>query len=55
MWKNFNFNNLYNNSADDIRAMQSYLGFEGKDQDSMMGPKTIKALQKKLGLAETGK
>ena len=46
VFKRFNFNNLYANSQEDIKELQRELGVV---DDGIIGGKTIKALQKRVG------
>lgn len=48
---NFNFDNIYRNSADQIKALQRELGVK---EDGMIGKQTISALQKKVGTKVDG-
>ena len=41
--------------SDLIRMLQKWAGMNAKEQDGEIGPKTIKAIEKKLGVKQTGK
>lgn len=51
-FKNFNFDNIYNNSADQIKALQRELGVK---DDGLIGRQTISALQQRVGTTVDGK
>ena len=51
MNKNFDFNNIYRNDVESIKALQRQLGVK---DDGKIGDKTIKALQRKIGVKDDG-
>jgi len=51
MIKNFDYNNLYNNSTESIKALQRKLRVK---DDGIIGSNTIKALQRLVGTKDDG-
>lgn len=52
VFSDFDFNNIYSNSTDKIKALQRELGVK---DDGIIGNKTITALQRRVGTVADGK